>query len=130
MIFYEGHKVYMNGKYPAICLNGKNAHVHRLEWEKYNGEIQKNCVIHHKDGNKLNWDINNLELLTRSEHIKEHKDTIHRKGVKVIGIKNGKSITFESIEKAAKFCKTYPASIQRIFKGKQKTANGWTFKRI
>ena len=39
--FYDGHKVYMNGKYPAIFLNGKNVHVHRLEWEKYNGEIPK-----------------------------------------------------------------------------------------
>ena len=27
MIFYEGHKVYMNGEYPAIFLNGKNQHI-------------------------------------------------------------------------------------------------------
>lgn len=39
MIFYDGHKVYMNGKYPAIFLNGQNQHIHRLEWEKYNGKI-------------------------------------------------------------------------------------------
>ena len=54
MIFYDGHKVYMNGKYPAICLNGQNQHVHRLEWEKHNGKIPEGFIVHHKDENKLN----------------------------------------------------------------------------
>ena len=130
MIFYDGHKVYMNGKYPAIFINGKNTHIHRLEWEKYNGAIQKGCVIHHKDGDKMNWDISNLELLTRAEHVKEHADVVHRKGIKVVAIKGDARITFESIEEAAEYCKTWSCSIQRIFKGKQKTANGWTFERI
>lgn len=127
MIFYEGHKVYMDGEYPAIFLNGKNQHIHRLEWVKRYGEIPKNYVIHHKDHNKLNWDINNLEILDRSQHIYEHKDKVHRKGVKVIAIKGNKRIEFASIEEASDFCKTYTSNIQRIFNGKQKTANGWTF---
>ena len=58
--FYDGHKVYMNGDYPAIFLNGKNAHVHRLEWIKHQGEIPEGFVVHHKDENKLNWNIENL----------------------------------------------------------------------
>lgn len=30
-------------------------------------------VIHHKDFNRGNWNLENLELLTRAEHIKRHK---------------------------------------------------------
>ena len=41
ILFYDGHKVYMNGDYPAVCLNGKNYHIHRLEWIKHFGEIPK-----------------------------------------------------------------------------------------
>ena len=31
MIFYENHKVYMNGEYPAIFLDGKNQHINIVE---------------------------------------------------------------------------------------------------
>ena len=119
----------MNGDYPAIFIEGKTQHIHRLQWIKYHGEIPKGYVIHHKDGNKLNWDIKNLELLSRSEHIKEHKDVVHRQGIKVIARKDELELNFNSIEEAATFCGTYTNSIQRIFKGKQYTANGWTFER-
>lgn len=120
----------MNGKYPAIFLNGRNQHVHRLEWRKHNGEIPKGYVIHHKDGNKLNWDIHNLELLSRSEHIREHKDKVHRKGIKVIARRDELELHFNSIEEAAEFCGTYTACIHNVFIGKQRQSNGWTFERM
>ena len=129
MIFYEGHKVYMNGEYPAIFVNGQNQHIHRLQWMKYHGAIPKGYVVHHRDENKLNWDIKNLELISRSDHLKRHKNTVKRHGVKVIARKDELVLTFESIEQAAGFCGTYTSGIQRIFKGMQKTANGWTFER-
>lgn len=37
------------------------------------GPIPKNMVIHHKDFNRGNWNLENLELLTRAEHMKLHK---------------------------------------------------------
>ena len=129
MMLYKGHKVYMNGKYPAVFINGKNNHVHRLVWEEHFGIIPNGYVIHHKDENKLNWDISNLELLSRDEHIREHKDTVHRKGVKVVAIKGDMVIDFNSIEEASIKCCTYPSNIQRILNGKQKTAKGWTFRK-
>ena len=130
MIFYEGHKVYMNGEYPAIFLNGENQHIHRLEWIKHYGEIPENCIIHHKDHNKLNWNIDNLELLNRSQHIYEHKDIVHRKGVPIIARKDDLEIQFNSIEECASYCGTYPCTVRRIFEGKQKQTNGWTFERV
>lgn len=75
--FYDGHKVYMNGDYPAIFLNGKNQHVHRLEWMKHYGEIPADCIVHHKDENKLNWNIENLELLKRGDHVLKHQNNLH-----------------------------------------------------
>lgn len=130
IIFYEGHKVYMNGEYPAICLDNKNVHVHRLEWERHHGSIPKGYIIHHVDGDKMNWNIDNLVMLSRSDHIKEHKDRVHRKGVKVIAKKNGVTLHFDSIEHAAKACGTYPSGIQNVCKGVQRYANGWTFRKV
>lgn len=70
---YDGHKVYMDNDYPAIYINGKNYHLHRYVWEQANGPIPKNMVVHHKDFNRGNWSLDNLEMLTRAEHMKLHK---------------------------------------------------------
>lgn len=129
MLFYEGHKVYMNGDYPAIYKDGENCHIHRLEWEKFNGKIPDGYVVHHKDENKLNWSIDNLELLTRAEHIMRHKNVVKRPGVKVVARKGEHKLTFNSIKEAAEFCGTHTSCIQKIFKKKQRTANGWFFER-
>ena len=126
-MLYDGHKVYMNGSYPAIFLNGKNQHIHRLEWEKYYGAIPENCIVHHIDEDKLNWSITNLELLNRADHMNKHRNIIHRKGVNVIATKKGVTLKFNSIKEAAIFCETYPCSIRRCLNNKQKAANGWTF---
>lgn len=48
---------------------------HRLIWEDLNGEINPNDYIHHKDKNKLNNCIFNLEAINKSEH-----QSLHNKG--------------------------------------------------
>lgn len=53
--------------YARICIAHHWFRVHRLIGEYLYGDLGKNH-IHHKDGNKLNNDIDNLELLTPSEH--------------------------------------------------------------
>jgi hypothetical protein len=129
MIFYESHKVYMNGQYPAVYINGKSCHVHRLQWIKHYGEIPRGCVVHHKDENKLNWDIDNLELLSRKDHILQHKDVVHRKGVPIVAERDGVILEFESIEICAINCGTHPAQVRRCFEGIQKQSNGWRFRK-
>lgn len=59
----------------------------------------------------------------------QHKNIVKRHGVKVLATKDGLTVEFESIEKAAEFCGTYTCTIQRCFNGKQKQGNGWMFKR-
>lgn len=50
-------------------------YVHQRVWCEANGktEVLPNHVIHHKDENKLNNSIENLECLTRREHAQLHQ---------------------------------------------------------
>lgn len=86
--FYDGHKVYMSGNYPAIFLNGKNVHLHRYVWEKYNGKIPEGFIVHHKDEDKKNWNIENLELLSRGEHVLKHSENLHSEASRKFGEKS------------------------------------------
>ena len=50
--------------------------LHRYVYESHYGKIPDgDYVIHHKDFNKDNNDISNLQLLTRGEHTKIHEST-------------------------------------------------------
>jgi len=53
-------------------ITGKNTLLHRLIWECINGPIAKGFDIHHKDGNKLNNSIDNLECISHPEHLSMH----------------------------------------------------------
>jgi hypothetical protein len=46
---------------------------HRKIWEKHYGKIPFDCCIHHKNGNKKDNRIENLECLSRKEHGKRHR---------------------------------------------------------
>lgn len=46
--------------------------LHRVVWEYYNGTIPKGYHVHHKDFNKGNNDISNLQLMSSDEHKKLH----------------------------------------------------------
>ena len=43
---------------------------HRLIWEQANGEIPKGYVLRIKDGNKENYDLENMQLITMAENMK------------------------------------------------------------
>ena len=45
---------------------------HRVIFESFYGPIPNGCIIHHIDGNKTNNCIMNLQLLTRSNHNRQH----------------------------------------------------------
>ena len=60
-------------KYKAIKVNGVKYDEHRYIMEQYLGrKLNRYEVVHHKDGNKRNNDIENLVLMSLSEHSKEH----------------------------------------------------------
>lgn len=53
-------------------IEGHRKRLHRYIWEYYNGKIPKGYDIHHKDHNKDNNELDNLELISRSQHSKLH----------------------------------------------------------
>lgn len=50
----------------------RHTSLHRDVWEAHFGLIPDGYAIHHKDHDKENNDISNLELLTPSEHQRRH----------------------------------------------------------
>lgn len=60
-------------KYKGLKINGKRIDEHRYLMQKALGRtLLSNEIVHHKDGNKSNNDLSNLEILQRSEHSRMH----------------------------------------------------------
>lgn len=51
---------------------GKMKLAHHVIWEEANGPIPEGYLVHHIDHNKQNNDIENLQLVTTSEHQRIH----------------------------------------------------------
>lgn len=51
---------------------GRQRFEHCVVWEKHYGEIPKGMQVHHKDGNKLNNNIDNLILVDTMTHKRLH----------------------------------------------------------
>lgn len=94
---YLGRQVYINTNgYKIIKISKKQLFVHRLIWETENGMvIPKGFVIHHRDKNPLNNDIDNLMCLPTYLHNKWHKNKQNHPSI-------GKKLTDEHKEKIRK----------------------------
>lgn len=71
----EFGKVMIHGGYYTISSRKEGNHgkkLHRLIYEKYFGPIPEGFVIHHRDGNKLNNNLDNLVMLHSIEHNRLH----------------------------------------------------------
>lgn len=55
--------------YYSVSTFGKHGLVHRLVVEAFIGEIPEKMEVNHLDGNKINNDISNLEICTRSDNM-------------------------------------------------------------
>lgn len=61
--------------YKTIQVNGKQVRLHRyLMEQKIGRRLEFNEIVHHVNGNKWDNRIENLELVSRSEHIKMHPE--------------------------------------------------------
>ena len=65
-------KSYNKGKDGYWRKGGGFYYLHRDVWEYYNGPISKGYQIHHKDNNKDNNEISNLQCLSSKRHNQEH----------------------------------------------------------
>lgn len=55
--------------YVYICIAGERKLIHRLVIEAFQGRIPEGYETNHKDGNKLNNSLYNLEVVTHSENM-------------------------------------------------------------
>lgn len=138
-----------SGGYMRVLLSAfgkrKNCLVHRLVWEAFNGAIPENLCINHKDENKENNNLCNLELLTRAQNNiygtrleRVRSKTINGPCSKPISQfdKNGKFIKdFPSISEAARYMESLGYSkkaaltnISFCLKGRYKYAYGYIWK--
>jgi len=69
----ETYKIYLCGDYARISLKHDKVSVHRLIGKYMVGcDLNENVSVHHIDGNKLNNNISNLQVLRKELHTKEH----------------------------------------------------------
>lgn len=90
--------------------------VHRLVYEAFNGPIPNGLVINHKDEDKTNNSLSNLEAMTRAENIRYGSRSEKQK----LSRKNGTGLRKE-YAKNRKF--TRPADV--IEKHREITKNYW-----
>lgn len=144
--YYNGHLINMSSSngYPTIWIKGKNVLLHRYVWESHHGKIPDGHQIHHKNKNRKDYSIENLELIKTTDHqqfhAKEHelgksnkgKPKLYSSGYcegakKVVITKGNESHTFESVTSTARFLGVSKISdVSRVLTGKRKTIHGWS----
>ena len=50
-------------------FTGKNCYIHREVAKLFIGNIPDGFVVNHKDGNKLNNSVYNLEIISQSDNV-------------------------------------------------------------
>src|SRR5690554_7339922 len=65
----------------SLCKQGlrRTCSVHRLVAEAFIENPDGKATVNHKDGNKLNNSVSNLEWATYSENLQHAVDALHRK---------------------------------------------------
>lgn len=76
---YKFKKDKKTGYYLSTSRIGeRRKRLHVYIWEKHNGVIPKGFQVHHVDRNKDNNEIENLVLLSKADHLKQHASTPER----------------------------------------------------
>jgi HNH endonuclease len=69
----EGHAFVSSRGYRVVKLNGRWHYEHRLKMQVHLGRrLGPDDIVHHKDGNPLNNDLDNLEVLSPGAHSRHH----------------------------------------------------------
>lgn len=127
--------------YLQVALSARDKHgkivvrfkkIHRLVAMAFIPNPENYTDVNHKDGNKKNNHVSNLEWCTHSENVKHSYDMLGRVDDKskimkpVICINTGK--VYNSAVEAAKELGLFTSNISMICNGKSKSTNGYRFK--
>lgn len=149
-------RTFLNNGYLMVDLrrNGKAYHkrVHILVAQHFIPNPDNLPQVNHKDGNKQNPDVNNLEWSTCSDNVKHAiriglnhnhiQDSKHMDKMRQIMIDNNSLIVeqldacgnviaeYRNARQASKITGIYQTGIQRVCSGKRNTAGGykWRYK--
>lgn len=119
--------------YISVKIQNKMYRVHRLVAENFiKNSDETKTVVNHKDGNKLNNNVNNLEWVSASENVQHAVDTglISKTERRVIQMDlQGKVIKIHNtLRGAGKETGIDAGGIAKVCKGNRKTAGGFTWK--
>lgn len=126
----------MSSDYHSILLsdNYKKRHtfrVHRLVAKTFLENQNNYEIVNHKDGNKLNNNVDNLEWCTHSQNTKHAIKNGLIKTKKVKQLDKDKNILniFNSVKDAGENVKVHPSNISKVCNNKTKTSKGyyWEF---
>jgi hypothetical protein len=80
--------------------------LHDLIAQAFLGETPENCIVNHKDGNKKNNKVENLEYITYSENTKHAYDS----GLVKNKINKGNSVPINQLSLEGEFIATFPSA--------------------
>ena len=118
-----------NAGYSLISMPGKCWLAHRLIYTHAHGSIPVKMVIDHKDGNKLNNAVENLQALTHSQNLKKAWEKIDitkcsfaPREIVAVRLSDKQETSYGSIKKAIADLGVAGTSIRYCLAGKTKTA--------
>lgn len=132
-------RTYVNGcGYESVSLAARKYDIHRVLAELYIPNPYNKPCVNHKDGNKLNNDLSNLEWVTYSEnniHALQHglrkPPTGPRpwcwRAIEAID-KNGNVRCYRSLTEAAEKTGSLVSTIYKCLSGKRKQNYGWVWR--
>ena len=127
----DNYKVNENG-YIRVYIHRKTFFLHRLIALTFLENPENKEQVNHKDGNKLNNSVENLEFVTNKENqIHKFQNGLgnnHKRKIRQYDLTGNLIKEFNSIVSASKELKTSTSNIRGVLNQKRKTAIGFIWK--